>query len=42
MGHFGGKKMKQVLADHLFSPKMRRDVEQHVLRCDHVMKLCLV
>jgi len=33
MGHFGAKKTEQVLADHFFWPKMRRDVERHVLRC---------
>jgi hypothetical protein len=27
MGHFGAKKTEQVLADHFFWPKMRRDVE---------------
>jgi hypothetical protein len=32
MGHFGTKKTEQVLANHFFWPKMRRDVEQHVLR----------
>jgi hypothetical protein len=33
MGHFGAKKTEQVLADHFFWPKMRRDVEKYVLRC---------
>jgi hypothetical protein len=33
MGHFGAKKTEQVLADHFFWPKMRGDVEWHVLRC---------
>ena len=33
MGHFGSKKTEQVLADHFFWPKMRRDVERYVLRC---------
>jgi hypothetical protein len=33
MGHFGTKKTEQVLADHSFWPKMRRDVERHVLQC---------
>jgi hypothetical protein len=33
MGHFGVKKTEQVLADHFFWPKMRRDVERYVLRC---------
>ena len=32
MGHFGAKKTEQVLADHFFWPKMRRDEERHVLR----------
>jgi hypothetical protein len=27
MGHFGAKKIEQVLVDHFFWPKMRRDVE---------------
>ena len=34
MGHFGAKKTEQVLTDHFFWPKMRRDVERHVLRCE--------
>ena len=34
MGHFGAKKTEQVLADHFFWPKMRRDVERHVLCCE--------
>jgi hypothetical protein len=38
MGHFAAKKMEQVLADHLFWPKMRRDVERHVLRCESCHK----
>ncbi|KAG8069415.1 hypothetical protein GUJ93_ZPchr0005g15482 [Zizania palustris] len=33
MGHFGAKKTEQVLANHFYWPKMRRDVERHVLRC---------
>jgi hypothetical protein len=33
MGHFGAKKTEQVLADHFFWPKMRRDVERYVLHC---------
>jgi hypothetical protein len=43
MGHFGAKKTEQVLADHFFWPKMRRDVERHVLRCEscHKAKSCL-
>jgi hypothetical protein len=38
MDHFAAKKMEQVLADHLFWPKMRRDVERHVLRCESCHK----
>jgi hypothetical protein len=34
MGHFGAKKTEQVLADHFFWPKMRRDV----LRCESCHK----
>jgi hypothetical protein len=34
MDHFGDKKTEQVLADHFFWPKMRRDMERHVLRCE--------
>jgi hypothetical protein len=33
MGHFGAKKTEQVLTNHFFLPKMRRDMERHVLRC---------
>ena len=39
MGHFGAKKIEQVLADHFFWPKMRRDVERHVLLCETCTKL---
>ena len=38
MGHFGAKKTEQVLTDHFFWPKMRRDVERHVLRCESCHK----
>jgi hypothetical protein len=38
MGHFGAKKTEQVLADHFFWPKMRRDVERHVIRCESCHK----
>jgi hypothetical protein len=38
MGHFGVKKTEQVLADHFFWPKMRRDVARHVLRCENCHK----
>ena len=34
MGHFGPKKTDQVLANHFFCPKMRRDMEKHVLCCE--------
>jgi len=34
MGHFGAKKTEQVLTDHFFWPKVRRDVERHVLCCE--------
>jgi len=34
MGHFGAKKIEQVLTDHFFCPKMRRDMERHVLCCE--------
>jgi hypothetical protein len=33
MGHFGVKKMEDVLATHFFWPKMRRDVERFIARC---------
>jgi hypothetical protein len=33
MGHFGVKKTENVLAAHLFWPKMRRDVERYVSWC---------
>jgi hypothetical protein len=33
MGHFGMKKTEDILADHFFWPKMRRDVERFVARC---------
>jgi hypothetical protein len=32
MGHFGAKKMEDVLASHFFWPMMRRDVERFVSR----------
>ena len=34
MGHFGAKKTESVLIDHFFWPRMRRDVERYVLRCE--------
>jgi hypothetical protein len=33
MGHFGVKKMEDVLAAHFFWPQLRRDVERYVARC---------
>jgi hypothetical protein len=33
MGHFGVKKIEDVLAAHFFCPKMRCDVERYVSRC---------
>jgi hypothetical protein len=33
MGHFGAKKIEDVLAAHFFWPKMRCDVECYVSRC---------
>ena len=38
MGHFGGKKTKDVLATHFLWPKMRRDVECFVARCTTCQK----
>ena len=32
-GHFGAKKMEEVLSTHFFWPRMRRDVERYVARC---------
>ena len=34
MGHFGAKKTESVLIDHFFWPRMRRDVERYILRCE--------
>ena len=33
MGHFGWKKTYEMLADHFYWPKMRRDVQRLVQRC---------
>jgi hypothetical protein len=33
MDHFGTKKTEQVLVNHFFWSKMRRDMDQHVFRC---------
>ena len=38
MGHFGAKKMVDVLASHFFWPQMRRDVERFVARCTTCQK----
>jgi hypothetical protein len=38
MGHYGAKKMEDVLASHFFWPKMRRDVERFVSRCTTCQK----
>ena len=38
MGHFGAKKTEDILADHFFWPKMRRDVERFVSRCTTCQK----
>jgi hypothetical protein len=34
MGYFGVKKTEDVLAAHFFWPRMRRDVERYVSRCN--------
>jgi hypothetical protein len=33
MGHFGVKKMEDVLSTHFFLPRLRRDVDSYVARC---------
>jgi hypothetical protein len=33
MGHFGWRKTYEMLADHFYWPKMRRDVQRLVQRC---------
>ena len=38
MGHFGVKKMEDILGDHFFWPKMRRDVERFIARCTTYQK----
>jgi hypothetical protein len=38
MGHFGVKKMEDVLAAHFFWPRMRRDVEKFMARCTTCQK----
>jgi hypothetical protein len=38
MGHFGVKKTEDILANHFFWPKMRRDMERFVARCTTCQK----
>jgi hypothetical protein len=38
MGHFGVKKMEDILDAHFFWPKMRRDVVRFVARCTTCQK----
>ena len=38
MRHFGIKKTEDILATHLFWPKMRRDIERFVARCTTCQK----
>ena len=38
MGHFGAKKIEDVLASHFFWPMMRRDDERFVARCTTCQK----
>ena len=38
MGHFGVKKTEDILADHFFWPKMRRDMERFIARCTTCQK----
>ena len=38
MGHFGAKKIEEVLSTHFFWPRMRRDVEWYVARCTTCQK----
>ena len=38
MGHFGKKKMEEVLATDFFCLKMRRDVERFIARCTTCQK----
>ena len=38
MGHFGVKKIEDILVGHFFWPKMRRDVERFVARCTTCQK----
>jgi hypothetical protein len=38
MGHFGVKKMMDILTAHFFWPKMRRDVAQFIAHCTTCQK----
>jgi hypothetical protein len=38
-GHFGVKKIEDVLAAHFFWPQMRRDVERYTSRCTTCTKV---
>ena len=38
IGHFGAKKMKDIVAGHFFWPRMRRDVDRFVARCTTCQK----
>jgi hypothetical protein len=39
MGHFGAKKIEDVLVGHFFWPKMRTDVERFVAHCTTCQKV---
>ena len=39
IGHFGVKKMEDILATHFFWPRMRRDVERYVCLCSTCQKV---
>ena len=39
MGYFVVKKMEDILANHFFWPKMRRDVKGSLLAAQHAKKL---
>jgi hypothetical protein len=38
MGHFGAKKMDDILAGQFFWPRMRRNVERFVAHCTTCQK----
>src|SRR5438128_1206952 len=38
MGHFGVKKMEDILATHFFWPRMRRNVERYMVHCTTCQK----